>query len=681
MLVVLLALGCVLAVGVAGAAAEDPDDEEIIEIQTVTAGETQGEIALEISYHIGDEVAGLEVGLADPEFDVIGTDGFSPADDEEDTYEWDEQTTAPTVTVRAEINRSNPRFEGYDFVDAGEWLLTDRLAPMDVRWRAVDPERIDLHRTVEVGQEGVAGDRMVYLGPYDTAQFSTDDEQFRVVVADSAGPAWAGDAIGERLQHAAEQLDVGAYSERLTLFAVTDPLRRGGVASSSNADIWIHDAALAEPQTVLHHEYVHSRQAYDRTAAVEWTIEGGADYYAFLLALKDGTIEYHQFHDRLDRGNVHDDVVLTDPATWQGTQADYERGALVIAHLDSELRNRGGSFEGVFRAKNSYELTVDDSEFEAFVSDAAGTDMSDFFEEHIRSSSLELPVPAPTVYDAPRSDGSLRLDSSELDLEPGQSEILDVEITNEGPGQSLAPMLSLNSPDGTTVEFFDSDSSRVTETTRGWVLDHLDPGETHTVQFLVEAHEGTGQLDFAVEDLGGERASTAVSVDARQPLEVSLEVPETAEEGEMVELRVNTSLEPSEIDEYRFEITGPTANLTQNTTEPELVFEAAESGIYDLFVTVTAVDNRTATASGRLTVEQPAADDADADTDHGETDGETDDDATGTDEQAAAADADDDLIADDPNVDDSGDGFGPVVAVGALLLAALLVRLAPRNRQ
>ena len=677
LVVLVLVVGVSLSLGgvAVGTAAEIPDNE-INETQTVTPGPQQGVVDVEVGYRIGDGTERLEVRVVDPSFETVATRGFRDVSGEVRTYEWDQGTPEPTLTLRTDVNRTNPRFDGLDFVDAGDWLLTDRVAPTDVRWWALNPERIELHRTRSVGAEGVAGNRMSYLGGYDDARFAGEKGQFRVVVTEDAFPDWTVDGIGQRLLESADRLDVGARSEALTVFAVTDPLRRGGLTVGPNGDIWVHDAALSGQQVALYHEYVHSRQAYNWTDAVAWTAEGGAEYYGLLLALKDGAIEYHRFAEQLERGNDHGDVVLSDRASWRGSVADYELGALTLATLDAEIRARSAaSFEDVLRAKNAREAIVTDEAFESAVSDAAGTGMAGFFDRHIRSTPPRMSAPGPTVYDGPNEGADLRLEASDLDLEPGESGTLTVDIENTGSELSLAPELALDAPSAADVELRSAGASGVTRTDRGWVLDHLAPGQHHTVAFRVESERtDTSQLDLTVEDLSGQRASGSTTLDSRPPLEATLDVPDRVEVGEPVTITVEPSLPAEDIEGYRYGIAGPDGDAQFETVNASLSFEPSGAGEYAVTVTVGAVDGRNVTVSGALTAQAAETSAEENETDRGTTreDGtETGSNGSETGAESAGGGADRDVALAD---DGSGDGFGPATAVVAVLLAALVAR-------
>lgn len=694
--VVVFAVAGLLTVGVGSVAAshgEDVDDKEIVEVQTVSDDPEQGIVHVELRYHIGSDVAGTKTQILTDEHDVVELNGFSPTDNDNE-YEWDEQTSEPTIEARVPINET--KADGYAYVDAGEWLITNRPLNTGIVKIAVNPDEIDVRRLTTAGEEGVAANGMIYLGEYESHEFSSADEQFEFVISDAADPDWTVAEIRERLTTISDRFTVGAKSDRVTVFAVTDPLREGGLATSTNAAFWVHDAGLTESRTTLFHEYIHSRQDYDRTDAVEWTIEGNADFYGALLALKDGSIEYHRFHHLLDRGNEYDDVVLADKGSWERTRADYEVGALAIATMDERLRDDGATYADLFGEKNAADSQITDSDFESLALER-DAEMDDFFDQHIRSMPPELSVPDPTVYDGPNTGATLDLSVPELDLESGETERVTVTLSNTGTETSLAPQLSANSSDAVDVSLVDSDGSGVTETGEGWVFDHLPAGERYELMLTVEAEATDGeQLQFSAGDLSNQRDSVSATLDSTESLAATLDAPAEGTAGEMINATAATIPDDAEIETYSFTVTGPTGEQTLDSSVPTVPFTPGESGEYTVSVTATAADGRTATADRFVDVAPAETDDSstgeestddgttDDDSTDDSTDGDSTDDGTETDttDDGSSEPADDGMTETvDGEVDDSdgtsdgfGDGFGPAVVVGALLALTLLTR-------
>lgn len=580
---------------------ESAKADEIIEVQTVsTDGTEKGEQRVELGYHIGSDVVEMEVTVRDPYSEVVDTNGFSHASG--NTYTWDEQTASPTIELVREANRSVSPHRGLDFVDAGEWTLTNRV-PTDLGWGTfVDPESIERTTIVETAEAGSVGTVFAYLGEYNHASAAADDEQFDVVIADAVDSDPSLDSITGTLTRSSAMLNVGAKSESVTTFVVTDPIRRGGLATGANTDVWVHEASLELPRTTLWHEYVHTRQAFDPADTVEWSIEGEADYYASLLALKQGTIEYHDFHAMVGGADeAYDDVVLADPDTWEHTQADYELGALVVADLDREIRDVSGdtgSYEDVLRAKNRHGedgATVTHASVEQFVSDAAGADLSEYLEDQVLTTPGTIDVPDPTTYDTGPDDATLELETTNLTVERGERASVRFELTNDGTERSLAPMLSPDLADEFADDSLSVDStagveSDVTRLADGFVFDHLEPGKTLVVEYEVLTSSDT-QLDtydlaMDVEDMGGNQARAESSIDVTATHDVTLDVPAGVPVDESIHLRADVTLGGTSLDGIRWEITGPTDDVIE-TADPELDYSFGEPGEYTVTVTVT----------------------------------------------------------------------------------------------
>ncbi|WP_436902734.1 hypothetical protein [Halovenus halobia] len=682
-----LAVAGLLTAGVGGVAAshgEDVGDREIVEVQSVSNAPEQGIVAVELRYHIGDDVAEFETNIGGERYEVVGIDGFDRVDG---AYEWDEQTSTPTVRLRVAINEQAG--DAYDYVDAGEWAITDKPVRTGLGWRAYEPETIEIDKRTTVDGPGVVAGGMVYLGEYEDYEFSSESEQFRLVVSDAANPEWTVEEIQQRLVTASNQFDGGGRSQRLTLFVLTDPLRRGGLAISTNAAAWVHEAGLESPQTTLFHEYIHSRQDYKRTDATEWTIEGSADYFGKLLALKDGTIQYHRFHRLLERGNDYDDVILADRASWRGTFANYELGALTLATMDERLRNSGGRYVDVFRAKNAADNEISDSDFEALAAQAGNVD--GFFDEYIRSTPPTISVPEPTVYDGPNTGAALDLQVSELDVQAGRTERVTATIANTGTEQSLAPQLSVASSDVVDVSLIDSDGSGVTETESGWVFDHLSAGEQYELTLTIDAESVDGeQVEFTAADLSNNRDAVSATLDSAEPLGATLSLPTEPTVGTAVNATVATTPEDADVKQYEFIISGPSGEQTLATATPTATFTPETAGTYTLSVAVTAADGRTTSAEGSLdvleneTTESGTGDDTADDTDNtsddtdgtddtGDNTGDRTSDGTSADDGPAETDATEDS-PEDGSADGFGDGFGPAVVVSGLLGVALLAR-------
>lgn len=308
---------------------------------TLSQSSTDDRIDVETRLSIPDSTRELEIVLPDGT-DVYESNGFERVDDR--TYEWTGSTAEPTLRYEYEgtVRGSRNERAGVLFVAADEWALV-RTPNVGVSWETTDRDS-ELVRENSVDGEGIASTHMAYLGPHTDYTGSVADQAFRLVVPDAADLREDPEDIIATLEAAARRLAIG---ERDTdVFVVAAPTAEhtwgsAGLQRGGGGDMWVRDAErLGTSRDTWIHEYVHTRQRYDPTAETRWTIEGMADYYAGLLPYEAGKTDYETFAARLEEGTdgAHDDAQLTDPATWDGTGANYDRGTLVFAHLDRRLR-------------------------------------------------------------------------------------------------------------------------------------------------------------------------------------------------------------------------------------------------------------------------------------------------------------------------------------------------------
>jgi hypothetical protein len=108
---------------------------------------------------------------------------------------------------------------------------------------------------------------------------------------------------------------------------------------------------------------VVQRQAFRTTRETRWLVEGTATYYAALLSLRQGLIDFDEFRRHLLVGTAprNSQAVLADPGTWSSSRAEYRKGALVVGELDRRARRSSGgwrSFQWVFSRLNAHDGRV-----------------------------------------------------------------------------------------------------------------------------------------------------------------------------------------------------------------------------------------------------------------------------------------------------------------------------------
>jgi len=571
-------------------------DEELIETQTMSiAGTEPGVVEVTLDYHIGDDISRLQI-YVENNTEVTGLEGFSPLEDADYWYEWDGQTAEPSITLDKPVNQTSSRLDGLDFVGTDDWAFTDNVWTY-AYWWAPDPESINYFGSAQPGETGgISGQNWIYLGDYERHEFESDSESFQLIVTEEANPETSVEEVGQRLVESSEMFDVGSESATVTAFVVSNPLRRGGRASG--ADLWVHEDSLWG--TTLRHEYIHTRQNYSQGSEVDWTSEASANYFAYLLALKQDYISYHEFRRKLLDGRKYRyGVTLGDPGTWEDSLADYNLGSLVLANLDARIRDTSGgsgTLEDVFRRMNGHEGNVTGEEFETYVRETAGTSLSTFFENQIHSEADPLSVPPPTAYTAPSNDASLDVSVSSVQSKPDDETTLRFEVTNTGSDPSIAPYLEITvPPELTWNEFVSIESTDVSpEVTRvdgGRVYSNIAPGETLVLETTVTVPEvvalDTYNVQWRVTDMGGNEVDANSTIEVISVPDAGLSAPESTLVGETTLLDASGTNDKANIATYHWKIAGPDGNLTE-TTEPQLEYAFAEPGEHTL--TVTAVN-------------------------------------------------------------------------------------------
>jgi hypothetical protein len=170
-----------------------------------------------------------------------------------------------------------------------------------------------------------------------------DERATFVLGAEDADPSRA----VEFLRTANERFDFGVRHERITVFVLplSDDATTEVDAATVDTAFWVgrDGLRLTDTGTVFAHEYVHTRLGTVGVGDATWLTEASAAYYGRLFALNDGIGDYESFRTGLRATEYAPDrraVVLTDPETWTGTTAHYDKGAHVLAALDAEIRRR-----------------------------------------------------------------------------------------------------------------------------------------------------------------------------------------------------------------------------------------------------------------------------------------------------------------------------------------------------
>ena len=464
-----------------------------------------------ITYEIPDTVGELSFRIVSGQYEVVGLDGFTRSDG---TFEWDGNDGGGTVTIRHAVSESF-RAEGPDqrFVGGtADWAIVARPQTSTTwNYRFENP---GLDYRLTTAGEGYAGKRFAFLGSHATRSRTVSGEVITLVVPDAADPVSPPADILDSVAYASDRLRFGNRNEEVVLIAApTGEVDWGPPGLAVGADARIAaDQRVDANVNVWVHEYVHTRQYRDADTLdgdavaddAHWLIEGSADYYAALMSLEEGRIDYATFQDVLERGTTQPatDAVLADRSTWTDTDAEYEKGALVVGAIDRELRaasNGSATFQSIMQDWNEA-ATFSGDDLEAAAAAYGDDTVREFVRTHTRTDATPSPWDQTTHSrlfggDLPRFDyrvaadpalsvsGPYREGALPQSLVVGETVATEVRVENVGDvaGEYRATL---------TV----GGSERAVETGQ------LAPGETTTVS-LSHRLATTGNLRLVVADV------------------------------------------------------------------------------------------------------------------------------------------------------------------------------------
>ncbi|MFC7045919.1 hypothetical protein ACFQH6_11305 [Halobacteriaceae archaeon GCM10025711] len=377
-------------------------DRTIVRTTTLSLTPDQpGSVDVTVDFDVPSNVKTVEIELP-LAADVDTRNGFTRVEDHR--YKWERGEGAPALTFVLPANRTSPGRRtfadapdgsGYTFADPGPWAIVP-VPSLYTRWVWAGGGTVSLDKHVAVDGEGITGGDIAYLGAYESANRTVAGQTLTLVVPEAASMHDSPETVLSSLAFAAERFDVGGRDDEvLAIAAPTGTVDWGvGGVQYGAADFWVRDTSpVASPDNIWLHEYVHTRQTFrgHTTIRTEWLSEATAEYYAALLTLQHGDIDYDAFRSHLSLGSdrPYADAVLADPFTWHAA-ADYYKGALVYAALDREVRTATGTRHTaaeVFARLNDRNGTITNREFLATVTAVGGEESKQFAERFIATEA------------------------------------------------------------------------------------------------------------------------------------------------------------------------------------------------------------------------------------------------------------------------------------------------------
>jgi PGF-CTERM protein len=592
--VVTAGIVCLLLAGVAGFAA--PAAAATIDVDhTLAQTDAEGEVDVETRLGIPSGMANLELRVPEGS-DVYESEGFTRIDDR--TYRWTHSTNSPSLQYAYDGNVTIDRSNGPQHLYAvtEEWAIV-RTPSIGLQWTG---PQSDVDVAAHVDGQGVAGRHITYLGPYEETTREGHDQRFRLVEAAAADLEADREAVLDNLEYASERLRIGEKDDEVIVFVVPTANVDWGATGvqRGDSDMWVRDGeGLANPKNTWIHEYVHTLQEYERTEETRWTIEGMADYYAALLSFEQGAIDYEAFGDRMADGRAGDvsDVELVDPGTWASNSGNYDKGALVFAHLDRRLRTETDtSIGGVVAGFNREDQELTHEQFLDAVEAAGGSDL------RAEAARYTETTAAPSLWSRQEHVEAFGGPDVRYRFERFAASGPYREATLDGPrlvtGETLTTTVLVENA-GTQEAEYDA-AFTVDGQTSGGEQGTLAPGEETTLTFE-RVFESAGEYDLSV----GTASATAIVEEpaAVEVTDLAVE-PSEAARGERVTLRatVESGADRPAAGEVAFVVNGETVATEparvgsgSTTVETTTTFDAAgeyEVTAGDHAATVTVTD-------------------------------------------------------------------------------------------
>lgn len=523
LLVCWLLLGSVAFVAPASAAT--------IEVNNTLAQTSQdGIVDVKTQLRVPSGTASLEMTIPE-NTEVYEMEGFTHQGG--NTYKWTGTTNRPYLRYHQQGNVTVTR-NGDDsktYVVTDDWAIV-KTPLISLQWTGI---QADVERNQQVDGEGVAGQYITYLGPYEERSRTASGQRFRMVIPERANLREDPSDIFDSMTHAAKRLEIGQRDDEVLV--IVAPSKNVDWAATGvqrgDADMWVRDVERLDTSgNTWIHEYVHTRQAYERTEKTRWTIEGMANYYAALLTYEQGRIDFEAFRNRMERGtrDEYSDVRLTDPSTWESNRGNYDKGALVFGYLDRKIRAQTDrSLDTALAQVNQPGEKLTQAEFLDAIEAAGGGDIRADAEQYTETTDTP-PLWSQSEHAQAFGGPNFRYEFTSYSVS-GPYRETTLDSPNLVTGETLETTVQVTNVGTETGSYdvaFTVDGTRL-DSTSGT----LDPDESKTVTFE-HGFETAGEYDLAV-------GTAATTVTVQRPADVTvtgLSVdPTSAAIGERVTLR------------------------------------------------------------------------------------------------------------------------------------------------
>lgn len=479
-----LLLSFVVLVAVAGATAVSvptavaADDHDSIERHTLEvtkyydvngeANETlHGYLEIENPEVLDDDgVEYVELTVDEP---VANPGPFDETDD--GTYVLDEAVDDATLAYLEEDVYPTP--SGRFVRDGGTWAA---IKPSRIGLSTVNVETdfytsVSIERSLVAPEEGFYSDEhnTYFVGAHENHTATVDGESVTIVAPEDVDTdAQHLEAARDSLLEVAEVHDVDDGHDHYVGLALTN-----GRAAASSIDprFWVpHDRAVNEVGSTWVHEFAHATDDWSDEDDLDWLTEAYATWYDTLYPLELEHSEYDSavfsgtdfadFQER--RSNGYDyDYDLSDDEAWNGTQADYYQGGLVVGAIDREIRlatEGERTFEDVARELNALDGRASHDDLLSILVDVSGSSAvavqanewiggeshPELWDPHEHEEAFGYGVP---LIEAEHVDAVVETGDGESDLVAGEPNVVragdevnaGIDVANAGSGDGRVP--------------------------------------------------------------------------------------------------------------------------------------------------------------------------------------------------------------------------------------------------
>lgn len=343
--------------------------------------------------------------------------------DEPDRFVWD-GTDNPVIVLEDEVSNEQ-------FVDIEAGYYTDN--ELFLFYLATSEFRLDKQGNREpytLEGEGYINDDLLFAGPHEMDARTVDDTELAVVVPDSVTEDIDIQRTLDLLESWHDLLGGIDGTNRSTACVLVPEFRLNTAAHALGESFYVPDNwwELDSVDNTPSHEFAHTVFDTFDAEPMYWLNEAVAEYYGYLLSLGTGLADYDEFLETVRLTEAYQDTVLTDAVEMQNTEADYFKGAHVLAALDAEIRERTDGAQTLLSVfETAYDLSSYDRFKRTVAQIAADPSIEEWVDRYV--DGPEIPeIPDTREYFAIRDRARIAsVSPSVTTIEPGES----VEITAE----------------------------------------------------------------------------------------------------------------------------------------------------------------------------------------------------------------------------------------------------------